>query len=148
MARSCSPFFIGVAAGDVSGDVFRIELDRLAVVSDNAVVLALLLIGAAAVGVSGGLFRIKLDRLAMVGDGAGAVALVPVDHRVPVLNLGCQTQFQQFGLGEYSCLCRVETIKSTISSEMPNFLKYVLSSAAIWGANERCICVSTGTAPR
>jgi hypothetical protein len=36
-------------------------------------------------------------------DNAGGLR---VDHRAPVLNLGCQTQFQQFGLCEYSSLAR------------------------------------------
>ena len=58
--------------------VFRIELDRLGVVGDGAVVVALVAVRDTAVVVGGGVLGIEPDRLAEVGDGAVIVLLVYV----------------------------------------------------------------------
>jgi hypothetical protein len=68
---------VGTAAASVGDDKFRIELDRLFVVGDCAVPLALLLIAEAAVGVGASIFRIEDDRLIEVGNRTVVLALAP-----------------------------------------------------------------------
>ena len=55
------------------------EPDRLTVVGDGAVEVALVAVGVAPVVEGHGVFRIDADRLIVVGDGAVEVALVAVD---------------------------------------------------------------------
>jgi hypothetical protein len=68
--------FIGVAAINVREDVFRIEINRLVVVGDSAVKIALVEgVGAAAIVVGIGVFRIEFDRFVEVGDSAVVILL-------------------------------------------------------------------------
>src|SRR5262249_60215385 len=69
---------LGVAAVEVVTFSRRLELDRLVVIEDSAVVFAVLVVGDAAVVVGDGEFGVELDRLVVVRNGAVIVALEPV----------------------------------------------------------------------
>src|SRR5215471_1780949 len=66
--------FPGGAAVAVIGGMLRVEPDRLVVVGDGAVEIALLLIGDGAVVEAVGV-GLEADRLAVVGDGPVVIAL-------------------------------------------------------------------------
>jgi hypothetical protein len=58
----------------------RIECQRLVVVSEGAIILALFLIGIAAAGIGASIFRIEMDRLIVVRDRAVVIALGRIDN--------------------------------------------------------------------
>jgi hypothetical protein len=72
--RVCSTPVSG-AAGGIGKGVIRIEPDRLIVVGDGAVEVALCFVRNTAVDEAGNVSGIDADRLAVVGDGAVEVAL-------------------------------------------------------------------------
>jgi hypothetical protein len=65
---------VGTTAAIEREGVFRIELERLAVVGDGMIKVALSFVGTAAVVERDGEFRIEPDRLAVIRDGAIVVA--------------------------------------------------------------------------
>ena len=77
MARSLSPLALisGTSTGEGHG-VFGIDPDRLAVIGDGAVEVALVAEDEPSTGVGPGEFGIEPDHLAEVGEGAVVVALV------------------------------------------------------------------------
>ena len=71
---------MGIAAIVIGNHIFRIEADRLVVILDGAVVIALAGVGAAAIVIGRRICRIESDRLVVLLDGAVVIALVEVNR--------------------------------------------------------------------
>lgn len=66
----------------------RVELDRLAVIGNRPVVVALGLIGEAAAPVGEGIFRVEFECLAQIGDATVIVALVVIGNAAVLVGEG------------------------------------------------------------